>query len=349
VYFILTGWYLNYQVVPYALGFAFLLILFMLDSYKGRTLAKLLTMLIIFAGLTLTHSFVPLIFIIYVFMKYVQSRNRKDLSFTILTLIIYAVVLTFRSVIFFQMGVEDLLGLASYTNVTLGGQLIAVAVTPFHEFVQMISRAVFMLTALIAGTGFIFLLLKRKLRKNLAILFSGAILLISATALPILGTRALPIMAIPLSLGAAYFQETKFKRHFQCLFLILIILFVCTPIHSSFNSTSKQITYQTGASHQCANFIIDYYYPNERSLLGTDVRTGWYLAPKLRSPNVSLGDSLISFFMHDIDDYSCILNTIGLEKVFLQNNYTVVNAFHEMNEYSVVYDSGGSQILIKNY
>jgi hypothetical protein len=246
------------------------------------------------------------------------------------------------------MGIEEVLGLGSYTAVTFGENIIVAAATSLHEFLQMISRIVFLVTGLVAGTGFIFLFLKRKLGKtNLALLFSGAVLLIGAAILPILGTRALQIIVIPLSLGVAYFQETKFKRHFQCLFLILIMLFVCTPIHSSFNSTSRQIKYQTEANHQCSNFVVDYYHPNERSLLGTDVRTGWYLAPKLRSSNVSLGDSLYSFFVHDPDDYSCILYTIGLEKVFLQHNYTIESSVEEMNEYNVIYNSGVAKILTR--
>jgi hypothetical protein len=182
---------------------------------------------------------------------------------------------------------------------------------------------------------------------SLSLLISGSVFLIGAAALPILGTRALQLLVIPLSLGVAYFQKTKFKRHFQCLFLILIILFVFTPIHSSFNSTSKQITYQTEADHQSANFLVNYYHPNESSLMGTDVRTGWYIAPKVRNPNVNLGNSLYSFFVYDPDNYSCVLYTIGLEKAFLSQNYTVESAIQEMNEYSVFYNSGSSQIMVK--
>ena len=347
-YFILIWWYIDYQSVPFSLGFGFLLILFMLDRFEDKKLATTLTSLIIFSSMTLTHSFVSLFFVLYVTIKYFLSKDRKYLSLSLITLIIYFIVLMFRAEIFFRMGIEDLLGLSSYTAVTFGGNLTVAAANSVDGFVQMISRSVFIITGLVASAGFIILFFKRKLGKiHLALLLSGAMFLIGSAVLPILGTRALQILVIPLSLGVAYFQETKFKRYFQCLFLILIILFVSTPLHSSFSSTSKQITYQTEAEYQSANFLINYYYPNEKSLMGTDVRTGTYLAPKLRSPNVSLGNSLYSFFVYDPDNYSCILYTIGLEKAFLRQNYTIESVSQKMNEYSVFYNSGSSQLLVK--
>ena len=349
-YFIIIWWYLDYQFVPFTLGFGFLLILFMLDSFENKKTATTLTILIIFAGITLIHSFVPLFFVSYVFIKYILGRERKYLNFFLITLLIYFIVLMFRAEIFFKMGIEDVLGLSSYTSVSFIGNVIVSASTPLDEFAQMISRAVFIVTALVAGSGFVILLLKRKLGKtNITFLLSGMIFfLIGFVALPILGTRALQILVIPLSLGVVYLQETKFKRYFQVLFLILLILFICTPLHSSFNSTAKQITYQTEANHQCADFLLHYYRPNEISLMGTDVRTGWYIAPKLSIANVTLGNSLYSFFVYDPDNYSCILYTVGLEKAFINQNYTAASAFQEMNEYSVFYSSGSSQILVSS-
>jgi hypothetical protein len=347
-YFIIMWWYLDFQYVPFTLGFGFLLILFMLDSFEDKNLATSLTILIIFISMTLTHSFVPIFFILYAFIKYFLLKDRKYMNIFLITLITYLVVLIFRAEIFFKMGIEEILGFGSYTFVTFGVNIVTTAANPLAEFAQTISRIVFIVTGLVAGTGFIILFLKRKLGKiSLSLLLSGSVFLIGAAALPILGTRALQLLVIPLSLGVAYFQKTKFKRHFQCLFLILIILFVFTPIHSSFNSTSKQITYQTEADHQSANFLVNYYHPNESSLMGTDVRTGWYIAPKVRNPNVNLGNSLYSFFVYDPDNYSCVLYTIGLEKAFLSQNYTVESAIQEMNEYSVFYNSGSSQIMVK--
>jgi hypothetical protein len=347
-YFILIWWYFDYYAVPFALGFGFLLLLFMLDSYGDRKPATMLTMLIIFICMTLTHSFAPIFFVFYAFIKSVLNRDRKYLSLALLTLVIYSAYLTFRAEVFLKMGIEELFGLGSYTAVTFGGEnLIVAAANPIDEMVQMISRAVFIVTGLVAGTGFIILFFKKRLEKtNLSLVLLGGVFLAGSIVLPILGTRALQILFVPLSLGVVYYQETKFKRYFQGLFLILIILFVCTPIHTSFNQTSKQIMYQTEADYKCANFLLDYYRPSEKSLMGTDVRMGWYIVAKLRSPNVTLGNSLYHFFMHDLGDYSCILNTISLEKVFLSENYTVESAV-QMDEYSIFYSCGSSQVLVK--
>jgi len=348
-YFIIIWWYIDYQAVPFTLGFGFLLILFMLDSFEDKKPATKLIMLLLFTAITLTHSFVPLFFIIYAFVKYVLSKDRKYIGLTLITLIIHSVVLTSRATLFFQMGIEQLLGLEEYVFVSFTRVMTTVVTsqTPLQELVQTISRVNFAITGLLASIGFIILIAKRKLDKaNLALLLSGSIFLVGAVALPILGTRALQIMAIPLSLGVAYLQNTKFKKVFQGLFLIIIILFVSAPAYTSFNSTSRHLPSQPESVHSCANFLIDYYYPNETSLTGTDFKTSGYLAAKLQAPHVTLGDSPLGFGVYDIHDYRCILYTIGLEKVLLRINYTEVSIFQEMSDFSVFYNSGNSHILV---
>ena len=132
--------------------------------------------------------------------------------------------------------------------------------------------------------------------------------------------------------------------HFQCLFLIIIMLFTFVPLRSL---TRSQITFQTRDNYQCTNFWIRYYDPNERSLMGTDFRTAWYLVTKIRSPNVTFGAGPSTFFNRDINDYDCILFTIDLEKSSLRHNYTAGSMIQEMNEHNIVYNSGSSYILVK--
>ena len=104
---------------------------------------------------------------------------------------------------------------------------------------------------------------------------------------------------------------------------------------------------QPESVHQGANFLVDYYHPNETSVTGTDFKTNSYLAAKLaRSPFVKVGTVPLSSGIYDADDYSGILYTIGLERYFLDLNYTAESAFQEMSEFSVLYDSGNCQLLI---
>ena len=113
------------------------------------------------------------------------------------------------------------------------------------------------------------------------------------------------------------------------------------PLHSSYNLTRRQIPFQTEPDYLAANFWINYYRPNERSLMISDFRTEWYLFPKTDIPNVTFEGGT------ELKDFDCILYTIGLEKTFLRQNYTRDNIIQEINEYNVFYSSGSSQILVK--
>lgn len=342
-YFIMMWWYIDYQYVPFSLGFGFLLILFMLDKREDKNSATILSMLVIFASMTLTHSFLPVFFISYAFIKYILlSKDRTHVNIFLMTLIMYFAFLTFRAVEFLELSVEALLGFGSDVYVRLAETMFVEATTPLHEFAQMISRSIFIITGLVAASGFIILLWKRKLGyANLALLLSGGAYALASAVLPILGSRAFAIIVIPLSLGVTYFQETKFKKYFKYLFLVIIILFAFMPLHSSFTLTKRQIPFQTEPDYQAANFWINYYHPAERSLMVADFRTEWYLFPKVRSSNVTFEGG------NEIEDFDCILYTIGLEKAFLRQNYTGEDLIQKVNEYNVFYSSGRTQILVK--
>lgn len=342
-YFIMMWWYIDYQYVPFALGFCFLLLLFMLDKRENKNPATILSMLLIFASMTLTHSFLPVFFISYTFIKYVLlSRERKHMNIFLMTLIIYSVVLTFRAVEFLELSIETLIGFSSDVYVRLAETMFVEATTPIHELIQLISRSIFLVTGLVAASGFIILLSKRKLGPSyLALLLSGGAYALASIVLPILGTRAFAIIIIPLSLGITYFYKTKYKKFFQYLFLAIIIVFAFMPLHSSYNLTRRQIPFQTEPDYQAANFWINHYRPNERSLMISDFRTEWYLFPKADIPNVTFEGGT------ELEDFDCILYTIGLEKTFLRQNYTSENLIQEINEYNVFYNSGSSLILVK--
>jgi hypothetical protein len=347
-YFILMARYFNYQFAPFSLGIGLLFILLMLDTRENKTRATVLTTLIIFTSMALTHAFLPVFFIAYVFIKYIISRDREYISLFLITSIIYSIVLMVQAVIFFPMAIEQLLGLHSTVYVRFAETFITQTMTPLDQLSQIIGGTILIVTALVAGSGFFILLLKRKLgHTNFALFLSGTIYAIASALLPILGVRAFAIVGIPVSLGITYFQKTRFKMHFQCLFLVIITLFTFVPLRSSYSLTKSQITFQTRDNYQCTNFLISYYDPNERSLIGTDFRTAWYLVTKIRSPNATFGGDFYTIFNREIDDYDCILFTIALEKSFLRNNYTAESIIQEINEHSIIYNSGRSYILVK--
>jgi len=344
-FFIILRYYFNYQFVPFSLAIGLLFILFMLDTRENKTRATILTTLIIFTSMTLTHSFVPVFFIFYTVIKYFISKDRAYLRLFQITLIIYFIVLMVQAVIFFPMVVEQLLGLHSTVYTRFAETFLIEATTPLDELAQMISRTILIATALVAGSGFIILLLKRKVRHtNFALFLTGAIYAIASALLPILGVRAFAIIGIPLSLGVTYFLKTRFKKYFLCLFLITITLFTFVPLHSSYSSTRSEIQFQTKENYQCTNFLIRYYAPNVRRVMLADFRTRWYLVTK-GDMGVRI-ESGFSDFHADVDDFDSILFTIALEKKLLQYNCTIEDILRETNERNIIYNSGSSYFLV---
>ena len=125
------------------------------------------------------------------------------------------------------------------------------------------------------------------------------------------------------------------------------MLFIFVPLHTSYSLTRNQIPFQTKDNYYCTNFWLDYYQPNEVRLACTDFRTAWYLVTMVRNPHVTFGSDISSIFTNNLEDYDCIIYTIGLEKSFLRYNYTAKNIFQEINDRNVVYSSGNSLILVK--
>jgi hypothetical protein len=241
-YFILMVRYFNYQFAPFSVGIGLLFILFMLDSRENKTRATVLTTLIIYTSMALTHAFLPVFFIAYTAIKYIVRRDQEYISLFLMTSIIYSIVLMVQAVIFFPMAIQQLLGLHSTVYTGFAETFIIQAMTPLEQLSQMIGSIILIVTALVAGSGFLILLLKRKLGHiNFALFLSGTIYAIASALLPILGIRAFAIIGIPLSLGVTYFTKTKFKMHFQCLFLIIIMLFTFVPLRSSHSLTRSQI------------------------------------------------------------------------------------------------------------
>jgi hypothetical protein len=348
-YFLIMYHYFNYQFAPFSLGIGLLFVLFMLDMRENKTRATVLTTLIIFTSITLLHAFLPIFFIAYIFIKYILSRNREYIRLLLITLIIYSIVLMVQAVIFFRMAIVQLMSLHSPEYIRFSSTLFIEAETALVELSQAIDRTIFIATALLAGSGFLILLLKRKLgHTHIAIFLLGTIYAIASAIFPILGLRAFAIFCIPASLGVTYFQKTRFKIYFQCLLLIIIILFTFVPFHSSYVSTRSRINFQTQDNYKCTNFLIRYYYLNETRLMLTDFRTGWYLVT--RSDQIdysSIEDDSSTYFPRNISDYDCILFTIALEKGFLRHNYTTESIFQEVNELNIIYNSGSSYILVK--
>lgn len=349
-FFINMRYYLNYQFAPFSLSFGLLLVLFVFMELEIKKREVLLSILIIFASMTLTHSFVPVLFILYVLVKYFLGRKTIYFRLFVVTLIIYFIVLSFQANIFFPYAIERLAGLSSPEYVTFAEGLIVGSVNSIDALAQLLSRSLVIISVAISGLGFFILLLRRKLRQNdYALFVSGATYALLGAILPILGTRAFALIGISAGLGTAYFLSRargRFKVLYQFLFLILIVFSVFIPLHSSFVGTASQVQFQTQKDYICANFLLDHYNGNRTSIVLSDIRSANYLSTISSSPSISFESDASPSFPRNMKDYGCLMFTIGLQKTFLASTFSA-NMSLELQEKNRIYDYGSSSILVE--
>lgn len=349
--FIASYYFINYQCVPYSLAIGLLMLLFMFETSAPKKIKATMVTLIIFTSISLMHAFVCIFFILYTLIMYLIERRQKFLGLFILELIIYFLVLMFLTQPFFMQGVGSL------TNWTLQyGFLIrrtfwslgrAAPRTSIDLISQAFSRAVTIVTAIILGVGFILLLMKRELRQiDYAIFLSGAIYSSVGLFLDILGDRSFFIIAIPVSLGATYFFESKFMKYFKVIFLILVVLFTFIPLSSSY--LDNEIMFQTREAYQSANFMLDNYSWTQRNIILSHIRLMTYLSSRKDSYAIFVSD-FSRTFPESIETCDYIFYTVGLEKSLLRLNLTERMLFEIENRRNIIFNSGASFVAMKPF
>jgi hypothetical protein len=341
-FFIMLTYFFNFQFwTAFALSLCEILLLLYLDSLSAKR-GVILAMLTVFVSMTYTHILTPLFFVAYSLVMYVLKKNRKHLNLFIVTSIIYTLVLSSNLLLAFYM--------KQLTNLYFQEILYRITVTTAHSIApqpyvdviaQLFSRTVTITTVLVTGLGFIILLRRRKLRgTDYAMLLTGAIfaatLVISPSIYHELSNRSFFLVCIPAAMGASYLCESKLKKYFKPVFMVLLVLFTFVLIHQTFYD--QEIFFQTKAEYQCANFIIDTTsWNNSTSILFT-FRFEQYLETKsgVDLPIRSGND------ISNITDYTYVAYTIGLAKSFLAANYSVEESFREfeVNHFNLIYNSG---------
>lgn len=331
-FFLSIFYFFNYQAVPFSVAFAILLLLFILESYP-KTNGMKLTIAILFGGLLLTHTFVPLFFIFYLLVRSVLDKSLVYGRIFFLCLLSYlAVQLTFGSYSFGQYLLSTMTRSSEYSD------MIAVSLTPANpvlidEIAQYFTRTVTLGFLLISILGFLLLLYKKKLTNiDKSMLITGIVYTGLGVVLYTLGTRAISVAFIPVALGAVYLYKIKrVKPYITGIFLIITILFVSIPIRQSF---ANEIQYQTKESYQASNFLINYTDWRETTAFTTDFRTLMYIEAKLGFyPQLS----------DDITKPDAVLYTQGLGKAGLSINLTA--EYFGDQGLNRVYDNGYTQLL----
>ena len=166
-YFIIMYWFLNYQFAPFSLAMGLLYTMFMLETHTLRKREMTLATMILFTSVTFVHPFAAVFFIIYTLAMYITSRNKNYIRLFLFTLAVYLTVSIFFTNLFFSNVVKQLTVIHSYEYTTLVGRTFGGRVAPaplIDAIAQTFSRVIVLSTGVIAGLGFFFLLLKRKLR-----------------------------------------------------------------------------------------------------------------------------------------------------------------------------------------
>jgi hypothetical protein len=225
-------------------------------------------------------------------------------------------------------------------NAPVSNQLDAVA--------QLFSRTVTIAFAILCFAGFVFMAAKRKLRlEDKAIFLTGAVYSGLGSVLFTLGSRAIPLVLVPMSLGILCLYNSRFRPYLKCLVLILLILFVFIPIHVSF--TSYPITFQTKEDLATANFMIEKYDWNSYGKVISDNGAHWYIIPQVQG-NTEFDTNLSPrYALSNITTYDCIIYSVGLAKSLQMSDISVGETSQQILErFNVVFDSGFSYIAEKS-
>jgi hypothetical protein len=195
----------------------------------------------------------------------------------------------------------------------------------------------------ICVAGFIIFLMKRRMGDlDKAILITGILYVGLGVVLSNLGQRAFPLIFIPLSLGVSYLFESRFRPFLKCLFLVLLMLFLFVPLHSSFYGTeAHDIQFQTNEAYKAENFLVSHYNWSSLSLILADFRVNTYLEAKTTG-NTYFTDDATKF-----NETDAIFYNIGLGLYFSDYNLTMEKILYD-EKLDVTYQDGLSSIAIRS-
>jgi hypothetical protein len=155
----------------------------------------------------------------------------------------------------------------------------------------------------------------------------------------VLGSRAIPLAFIPISLGASYLFETRFKPYLKSFFLVLLILFSFIPLHAAF---TQSIYFSTRESYRAENFFVDHYNWTKRSFILADFWVADYFESKLTVKAYTFSRNPLM-----IKEVDTIFYTVGLGLDMRGLNYTIEKIINE-ERLNVVYSSGFSIVATRS-
>ena len=345
IFFVVVFNFLNYQAVPFSLAFGGFFLLLMLETQKKST-GTLAIMIILYSGLIITHAFVPLFFVLYLLIRTIVSRSKEHFRFFLLALTLYFLLqITLGQMSFAANIINSLSAGSEYSSIV--ASTLAPVLSSFDIIAQAFSRIVTIAFAMICFAGFILLVIKRRLREIDKVVFlTGVVYLGLGVLLSTLGSRAIPLVFIPISLGILYLYKSKIRRYLLCLVLVLLILAVFVPIHDSFDN--YPIEFQTKEELTTTNYILAKYNWTSYSVVISDSGMKWYLDGLITGHSEIDTGLSPRFGLSNITNYDCIVYSIGLELILQRSNISLeLTSQRIIAMHNKIYDSGSSFITTK--
>jgi hypothetical protein len=325
---------LDYQAVPFTLSLGLVFLMFMLES-RRKSPSLTVVMFVLFVGISIMHAFVPLFFVLYLLMRSILNRSRQYLNLFLYTSVVYLLVQFVLAPSSFAQNIRIMITSGSEITRVVQATVRPVSI-PIDVIPQMLSRVVTIAFIIICSAGFILTLIKRKSRNlDIAIFLTGTTYSVSGIVLYILGSRAIAMAFLPLSLGAVYFFGTRLRPYLACIILVLLILFPFVSFHSTFT-----IIFQTREDYTAENFFVgSHNWTNPGSILA-DFRAVTYLTSKQSTNAYSVDPQAIT-------EVDTIFYTIRLGKYLLEYNYSMEKTVYE-EKFNTIYNNGFSYVATRS-
>jgi len=297
-------------------------------------------MLLLFVAITVTHAFVPLFFAIFLFMSWIVTRSKRYITLFLFAAAAYFMYQFTSASFSFANNIIRMLTVESELSRVIS---IVPWSHPIDAIAQQFTAPTIVICAIVCFAGFVYLLARKKLlSQDKAIFLLGIFYFSLGVAFYTLGSRGIAIAFIPISLGAAFLYQSKFKPFSKWIFLILLILFIFTPMRLTFFKTG--LFFQTNQSYEAANFLVDNYNWTEYSLIVADYRTTDYIASRVTgNADFNTVPDPSQFKYADTLFYDVGLG-INMDYYF---NSTIEDTLDE-DTLNVLYDNGYSLIITKN-
>jgi hypothetical protein len=263
-----------------------------------------------------------------------------------LSLIVFAIIQT--SNILFSNYVRQLTDLyfGEFQEGIQRATATSIATQPgIDVFAQTISRGLTIFTLILATIGLGLLWYTKKLKnRDYSMILVGVMFLptmvVSFSSYTTIFWRAAPMVFIPLSMGASYLSQGKFRRHIIILFSIIMILLSFSIVHKTFYDL--QIFSFTQRDYQATNFVVDNSYTNPRARVLAHYRVMTYLRPSILSDQEVIYRSDSSNLMEGVTEVNYIIYSVGMSKSFLSERIHPQDSVDYIisNKYNLIHNSG---------